>query len=693
MNYRLTNDCRAERGVSAEWWPLNRCRCLAINPNGTACCSHGREPVVLKTKSPSVPKGRHESQSTHTCRPFGTQKLFFDDSTGSRPWLQPVATPWLKHKQNLDESFPKTLLLRRLTTSERMHPAERARVSTLRYRHASILGLPLRHRLTAGDETSKASWKLSPLLKSIILCAALIGIFQSPEVRAAERPNILFVFADDWGRYASAYGVAEPHGLNSIVQTPNFDRVAASGVLFTRAFVNSPSCTPCRSSLLSGQYFWRTGRGAILQGAIWDASIPAFPLLLQDSGYRIGHSAKVWSPGTPANAPIGAVKTAFNKHGNQFNSFSRHVFSAEDPDRKQQELLDEVRGNFQDFLKTRTADEPFLYWWGPTNTHRTWIQGSGKKRWGIDPELLAGKLPKWLPDVPVVREDVADYLGEVQAVDAGLGVLLHELETTGQLANTLIIVSGDHGMPGVPHGKCNLYDSGAAVSLAVSWPDRIPVGRVVDDFVSLPDLAPTLLDAGGVAIPDVMTARSLMPVLKATGSGQIDATRDHVIIGRERHVAKARTDFLPYPQRAIRTAEFLYVWNFKPDRWPMGVAPGFGLPDGPMPSAKVLDATTFAAFGDMDASPTKTWLLTEGLSDPQYRRFIDMQFALRPEEELYDMQQDPDQIHNVASQPEFAAARKTLSDRLLTILKDSNDPRVTGDGSTFDSPPYSDPAK
>ena len=531
------------------------------------------------------------------------------------------------------------------------------------------------------------------ILISLILCATVIDVFESHELHAAERPNILFVFADDWGRYASAYGVAEPHGLNTIVQTPNFDRVAANGVLFTHAFVNSPSCTPCRSSLLSGQYFWRTGLGAILQGAVWDLSIPAFPLLLQESGYRIGHSAKVWSPGTPANAPIGAARTAFNKHGSQFNKFSQHVFAAEDPDRKQQELLDEVRSNFQDFLKTRTKDEPFLYWWGPTNTHRTWIQGSGLKRWGIDPESLAGKLPKWLPDVPAVREDVADYLGEVQAVDAGLGVLLNELETTGQLANTLIIVSGDHGMPGVPHGKCNLYDSGAAVSLAVSWPGQIPAGRVVDDFVSLPDLAPTLLDAGDVAVPDAMTARSLMPILRASGNGQIDATRDHVVIGRERHVASARTDFLPYPQRAIRTAEFLYVRNFKPDRWPMGMAPGFGLPEGPMPSAKDLDASTFAAFGDMDASPTKTWLLTDGLSDPEYRRFIEMEFARRPEEELYDLKNDPDQIHNVASQPEFAEARKNLSDRLLTILKDSGDPRVTGDGSKFDSPPYSDPAR
>lgn len=536
----------------------------------------------------------------------------------------------------------------------------------------------------------RSSWNC--LLCILVPCGAMV-FFSSSHAVGDDRPNILFVFADDWGRYASAYGAAEPNSLNSIVKTPNFDRVAASGVLFNRAFVNSPSCTPCRSSLMSGQYFWRTGRAAILQGAIWDSAIPTFPLLLQSSGYRIGHSGKVWSPGQPANAPIGANETAFNKHGNQFNSYSQKVSAATDIKLKQQELLDEVRGNFQDFLKTRSDDEPFLYWWGPTNTHRTWIQGSGKEIWGIDPDTLAGKLPRWLPDVPIVREDVADYLGEAQAVDAGLGVLLDELKSTGQYDNTLIIVSGDHGMPGVPHGKCNLYDGGSAVPLAISWPKGIPGGRVVDDFTSLPDLAPTLLEAGVVAIPEVMTARSLMPVLKAAGNGQIDATRDHVLIGRERHVAAARINYLPYPQRAIRTSDFLYVRNFKPDRWPMGIAPGFGLPEGPMPSAKALDGSTFAAFGDMDASPTKTWLLTYALKDPAYRRFIDGEFSLRPEEELYDLRQDPDQTINVAGNPEFAEARMRLSERLMQILHESNDPRVLDGECRFDNPPYSGPVK
>ncbi|MGV2341336.1 MAG UNVERIFIED_CONTAM: sulfatase-like hydrolase/transferase [Planctomycetaceae bacterium] len=120
---------------------------------------------------------------------------------------------------------------------------------------------------------------------------------------------MVVVFADDWGHFASAYGRLRPGTINDVVQTPNFDRLAKSGVLFTNAFVNAPSCTPCRSSLLSGQYFWRTGRGAILQGAVWDEKIPSFPLLLEECGYRLGSNGKVWSPGTPANAP--------NRHAGQ----------------------------------------------------------------------------------------------------------------------------------------------------------------------------------------------------------------------------------------------------------------------------------------------------------------------------------------------------------------------------------------
>jgi arylsulfatase A-like enzyme len=139
---------------------------------------------------------------------------------------------------------------------------------------------------------------------SLFAVFALLG--SALQAADASRPNILFVFADDWGRYASCYaGVDGRPSINDVIKTPNIDRVAREGVIFRNAFVNAPSCTPCRSALLSGQYFFRTGRGAILQGATWDTTIPSFPLLMHDEGYHIGKTSKVWSPGSPADAPFG----------------------------------------------------------------------------------------------------------------------------------------------------------------------------------------------------------------------------------------------------------------------------------------------------------------------------------------------------------------------------------------------------
>jgi N-sulfoglucosamine sulfohydrolase len=499
------------------------------------------------------------------------------------------------------------------------------------------------------------------------------------------RPNILFAFADDWGRYASAYAKLQPGGASDVVSTPNFDRVAKEGVLFTRAYVNAPSCTPCRSSLLSGQYFWRTGMGAILQGAVWDASIPSYPLMLRDKGYHIGHTYKVWSPGTPANAPYGAKEYAYNGHGRRFNSFSQNVNKAKNIEQGKQALLEEVRGNFRDFLADRKRGQPFCYWFGPTNCHRKWVQGSGKRQWGIDSDKLKGKLPPFLPDVPIVREDVADYLGEVQAFDAGLGVLLDELEKNGELDNTLIVVSGDHGIPGMPRGKCNLYDYGVAVSLAIRWGEKVPAGRVVDDFVNLPDLCPTFLEAAGEKPTEAMTGRSLMSVLTSDKSGRVDPQRDFVIVGRERHVAKARTGNLPYPQRAIRTDDFLYIRNFKPDRWPMGTAPGYGESAGELPSFEQLEQNTFGAFGDLDASPTKAWIITHR-DDPGMQKFFDIAFARRPGEELYDLRKDPHEMNNVAENKQYADAKAKLSTRLMKVLRETGDPRL--DNDAFDRPPY-----
>ncbi len=502
-------------------------------------------------------------------------------------------------------------------------------------------------------------------------------------------PNILFAFADDWGKYASAYAkVEEQPSANSVVKTPVFDRIAGNGVLFKHAFVTAPSCTPCRSSLLSGQYFFRTGLGAILQGAKWDPAIPSFPLMLHDAGYHIGETYKVWTPGTPRDAPYGAGKFSYEKSGSRFNGFSqvttKRVAEGMSVEAAKQTLYDEVMGNFNSFLDAREGDDPFCYWFGPTLVHRKWTKGSGKDLWGINPDELKGRLPKFLPDVHEVRQDFADYLGEVQAFDTALGLILKRLEAVDELDNTVVVISGDHGAPGFPGGKCNLYDFGVQVPLAIWWPGK-PGGRVVDDFVNLMDLAPTFLEICGVKRPKVMTGRSLVPVLKSKKEGLVDKKRNWVITGRERHVAKAREGMLPYPQRALRTEEYLYIINFAPDRWPMGNP--YNLTKDSAPEHRLLEHNTFITYGDLDASPTKAWVI-EHRNEDKWKWYYDYAFGKRPREELYVLADDPDQIKNVANDKKYAAAKRRLNRQLMSRLKKARDPRVLGDGSTFDKPPY-----
>ncbi len=451
---------------------------------------------------------------------------------------------------------------------------------------------------------------------------------------ADEQPNILFCIADDWGwPHAGAYG-------DPVVKTPAFDRLAREGVLFENAFVTAPSCTPCRNSILTGQWHWRLGQGANL----WSTLHPkhaVFPLLLEAAGYHVGHWRKAWGPGDWR-----ALGRTRDPAGPNFKSFA-------------------------DFLKARPRGKPFCFWLGASDPHRPYAWQSGARS-GIDIDKI--QLPADLPDHETVRHDVADYYFEVQRFDRDVAAALSVLEKTGELDNTIIVMTGDHGMP-FPRHKCQLYDSGTHVPLAVRWGAKVKAGRRVTDFVSLSDLAPTFLAAAGAAVPDEMTGRSLLPVLQSDKSGRVDPARDHVLTGRERHgQAQEKSNPGGYPMRAIRTDRFLYIRNFAPNRWPGGC-----------PDAEL--AYNGRAYGDCDGSPTKTFVI-EHRDDSNFRRFYKLAFARRPAEELYDLAFDPHQLTNVADQEKYANEKKKLADQLLAELESTGDPRVLGGGEQFDTYPY-----
>jgi arylsulfatase A-like enzyme len=280
------------------------------------------------------------------------------------------------------------------------------------------------------------------------------------------------------------------------------------------------------------------------------------------------------------------------------------------------------------------------------------------------------------PDHREVRSDVADYYFEVQRFDRLVGAACESLKEIGELDNTVIWMTGDHGMP-FPRCKSNVYDSGARVPLAVRWPGKVKPDRTIDDFVSFTDLAPTFLEIAGLDRPTDMTGRSLVNVLVSDRSGRIDPARDFVLIGKERHVpGQERPDMGGYPCRAIRTHDFLYIRNFRPDRWPAGT------PD--YRNAAVPGAW----YADCDNGPTKTYMVENRDKDATHLKLFDLAFGKRPAEELYDSKKDPEQLENMAADPKYAAIREELSDKLTNHLRATGDPRIVGGGDKFDQYPY-----
>jgi uncharacterized sulfatase len=456
------------------------------------------------------------------------------------------------------------------------------------------------------------------------------------------RPNLLVAISDDqaWP-HASAYGCP-------FVRTPAFDRVARAGVLFTNAYCTSPSCSPSRAGLLTGLNQWQMEEGGILWSTL-PATYPVYPEILEAQGYHIGHTNKGWGPGDLAASgrtrnPAGP---AYNRCRNEppTQAMSRNDYAA----------------NFRDFLDARNPGQPFCFWYGSKEPHRVYEKGSG---------LRAGKriedvvVPPYLPDCEEVRSDLLDYALEIEWSDTHLARMLDLLEERGELANTLVVVTGDNGLP-FPRAKANLYAHGLHVPLAVCWGNAIPGGRTVTDFVSFVDLAPTFLEAAGTGALPHFAGRSLMPVLAGAAPGRADPSRDCVASGLERH-AYCRPDNLGYPSRCLHTDEWVYIRNYRPERWPAG-DPEF--------------------YGDIDASPSKTYMMAHR-EEPGVRELFALAFGRRPAEELYAMRDGYGCLRNVAAEPGCAEALARLRERLETILRQQGDPRLKGLGSVYDTYPY-----
>ena len=504
-----------------------------------------------------------------------------------------------------------------------------------------------------GVESLAMTVKRTSLSLLVTLTTALAALVSSllTEVSAADRPNILFCIADDWGLHAGCYGTPW-------INTPAFDRVARDGMLFSRAYTPNAKCAPSRACLLTGRNSWQLKEAA--------NHIPYFPTefkgwaeALVDNGWNVGHTQKGWGPGEARDTngkPRQMTGTAFNKR--QVKTPPTTAISRND-----------YSGNFKDFLEQTSADQPWCFWYGALEPHRDYEFGSGIKATGRKLSDV-DHVPSFWPDTEEIRTDLLDYAFEVEHFDRQLGLMLEELEERSLLDNTLVIVTSDHGPP-FPRSKGNVYEIANHVPLAIMWKNGIPkTGRKIQDFVSFTDIAPTLLEIAGISPEQSgmaeITGRSLVNLMQSADEGMIDDARNYVLLGKERTDVGRPHDW-GYPTRGIIKDHWLYIRNFEPSRWPAG--------------------NPETGYMDCDAGITKTAILRNhrrDAADP----FWQLCFGLRPKEELYDLESDPDCVNNLAAQSTSESQRRALENFLTARLTEQQDPRMSDKGIVFDQYPH-----
>ena len=471
-----------------------------------------------------------------------------------------------------------------------------------------------------------------------------------PELKNA-RPNILFAISDDQSYpHASAYGY-------EAIQTPAFDRVAREGILFHNAFTASPGCSPSRAAMLTGLNCWQL-ENAGTHGSSFPAQYTVYPDLLEEASYFIGYTHKAWGPGDyeVSGRNRNPVGIPFNEH------------SIDSPEGI---ASTDYAANFEHFLEQKPEDQPFFFWYGGSEPHRIYKDGIGAEN-GMDATQV--EVPPFLPDVDKVRNDILDYGYEIQWFDQHLGRMIEMLEAAGELENTLIVVTSDNGMP-FPRAKANVYEYGIHMPLAIRWGDQIKGGRVVDDLVNLKDFYATFLDVAGAEYPDYpVESRSLVNILSSEAEGVVDSSRTAVFSSRERH-SSSRWANLGYPQRAMRTHDYLYIRNFRQERWPAGAPQKFN-DDGSLEPMHM-------AYHDIDNASTN-FVITRR-DDPAFEKYFHLAVDKRPAEELFDIKEDPACLNNLASVAEHQETLRNMRRQMGAYLMATDDPRVTGNGDIFET--------
>ena len=436
----------------------------------------------------------------------------------------------------------------------------------------------------------------------------------APMLDAQDRPNVILFIADDvsWNDYG-CYG-------NPAARTPNIDALAENGIRFDRAYLTASSCSPSRSSIITGRYPHNNGKASELHQPI-SGHLPWFPELMRDAGYYTALSGKHHMKHTGPKRGPNARPVAFD-----------HV------DRGRTKSNTGGHAHWVDVTRNRPRDKPFFFWFAAFDAHRDW---DADKQWD---EVAFGPphqpddviVPRFLADDATTRKDLASYYNEVTRFDYYVGQVVATLRDQQILDNTLILVMADNGRP-FPRAKTRLHDSGMKTALIAHWPRGIESTGPSTSLVSAIDLAPTILDLAGCNLPPTIQGVSMTSLF----TGKSDSIRNYAFSEHNWHDYEAHG-------RSVRHGDLLLIANFRTQlAW-----------QGPADSVR---------------SPAHRQLLARLQQDSLTAAQRDVFLTPRPGLELYDTADDALQLNNLANQPEWLARQEELHRILKQWMNETGD--------------------
>ena len=429
------------------------------------------------------------------------------------------------------------------------------------------------------------------------------------------RPNILWITCEDLSPHLGCYG-------DKTVPTPNLDRLAREGVLYKNAFATTAVCAPSRHALMTGMYPTSTYafhmRNHNRTGALQEIKDPALR--------EFAENRPLYEAVPPPD--VRCLTEYLRMAGYYCSNNVKEDYQFHAPVTAWDESSDKAH------WRNRQPGQPFFAVFNFTVTHESGIFGEGRSPKVVDPKDVP--VPPYYPDTPTVRKDIAKYYDNIAVLDKQVGALIGQLEEDGLLNETIVFFYGDHG-DGLPRSKRWVYDSGTRVPLIIRFPDKKNAGTECDRLVSFVDFGPTNLSLANVKVPDHVHG---VPFLGA----QAGEPREYVYFHRDRNGENRETI------RAIRDKRFRYVRNYKPNE----------------PYIKPL------AYRD------RQYIMQELNQKIERGELSENQWQFtaqaKPMEEFYEIQTDPFEIHNLASEPMYSAKIAEMRKALDAWIEDCNDP-------------------